>query len=107
MGPRFPIFLAAALLVTPGAITWDFEKDTPGEPAKGFKAEVGTWEVAQDESLRANGGIATVVDADGVPRELVASPVPDPDSERPRATAGATIRARISGRRTCRCRSHS
>jgi crotonobetainyl-CoA:carnitine CoA-transferase CaiB-like acyl-CoA transferase len=34
-----------------------------------------SWEVAQDESLRANGGIAAVVDAEGVPRELVASPV--------------------------------
>jgi crotonobetainyl-CoA:carnitine CoA-transferase CaiB-like acyl-CoA transferase len=34
-----------------------------------------SWEVAQDEALRANGGIATVTDAEGVPRELVANPV--------------------------------
>jgi crotonobetainyl-CoA:carnitine CoA-transferase CaiB-like acyl-CoA transferase len=34
-----------------------------------------SWEVAQDEALRANGGIATVTDAGGVPRELVANPV--------------------------------
>ncbi|MFF5303745.1 CaiB/BaiF CoA transferase family protein [Streptomyces sp. NPDC013161] len=33
------------------------------------------WEVGQDPSLRANGLIAPVVDADGVNRELVASPV--------------------------------
>ncbi|MFJ8058098.1 CaiB/BaiF CoA transferase family protein [Streptomyces sp. NPDC096142] len=33
------------------------------------------WEVGQDTSLRANGLIAPVVDADGVDRELVASPV--------------------------------
>jgi crotonobetainyl-CoA:carnitine CoA-transferase CaiB-like acyl-CoA transferase len=33
------------------------------------------WEVAQDSSLRANGNIAQVIDADGKPRELVASPV--------------------------------
>ena len=33
------------------------------------------WEVGQDPSLRANGLIASVVDADGVGRELVASPV--------------------------------
>jgi crotonobetainyl-CoA:carnitine CoA-transferase CaiB-like acyl-CoA transferase len=33
------------------------------------------WEVAQDPSLRANGNIAQVIDADGKPRELVASPV--------------------------------
>jgi len=33
------------------------------------------WDVAQDESLRANGQIAAVVDADGVDRELVCSPV--------------------------------
>jgi len=33
------------------------------------------WEVGQDPSLRANGLIASVVDADGVDRELVASPV--------------------------------
>ncbi|MET8978799.1 CoA transferase [Streptomyces sp. NPDC004539] len=33
------------------------------------------WEVGQDPALRANGMIAPVVDADGVPRELVASPV--------------------------------
>src|SRR5262249_15435626 len=33
------------------------------------------WEVGQDPSLRANGLIATVVDAEGVDRELVTSPV--------------------------------
>ncbi|MFJ1969475.1 CaiB/BaiF CoA transferase family protein [Streptomyces sp. NPDC087903] len=33
------------------------------------------WEVGQDPSLRANGLIAGVVDADGVDRELVANPV--------------------------------
>ncbi|MFJ9629398.1 CaiB/BaiF CoA transferase family protein [Streptomyces sp. NPDC101175] len=33
------------------------------------------WEVGQDPSLRANGLIAPVVDADGVDRELVANPV--------------------------------
>lgn len=34
-----------------------------------------SWDVGQDESLRANGLIASVVDADGLPRELVANPV--------------------------------
>jgi crotonobetainyl-CoA:carnitine CoA-transferase CaiB-like acyl-CoA transferase len=34
-----------------------------------------SWEVGQDPSLRANGQVAPVVDADGVDRELVASPV--------------------------------
>ncbi|WP_416967990.1 CaiB/BaiF CoA transferase family protein [Streptomyces sp. 4F14] len=34
-----------------------------------------SWEVGQDPALRANGLIAPVVDADGVERELVASPV--------------------------------
>ncbi|GAA5149029.1 CoA transferase [Pseudonocardia eucalypti] len=33
------------------------------------------WEVGRDPSLRANGLIAPVVDAEGVPRELVANPV--------------------------------
>ncbi len=33
------------------------------------------WDVAQDESLRANGQIAAVVDAEGVERELVTNPV--------------------------------
>lgn len=33
------------------------------------------WEVGQDPSLRANGLIAQVVDADGKDRELVANPV--------------------------------
>lgn len=33
------------------------------------------WEVGQDPALRANGLVAPVVDADGVDRELVASPV--------------------------------
>jgi crotonobetainyl-CoA:carnitine CoA-transferase CaiB-like acyl-CoA transferase len=33
------------------------------------------WEVGQDPALRANGLIAEVTDADGVPRELVANPV--------------------------------
>jgi len=34
-----------------------------------------SWEVAQDSSLRANGGISAVVDAEGVTRELVTNPV--------------------------------
>jgi crotonobetainyl-CoA:carnitine CoA-transferase CaiB-like acyl-CoA transferase len=34
-----------------------------------------SWEVGQDPSLRANGLIASVVDAEGRPRELVANPV--------------------------------
>jgi crotonobetainyl-CoA:carnitine CoA-transferase CaiB-like acyl-CoA transferase len=34
-----------------------------------------SWEVGQDPSLRCNGLIAQIVDADGVPRELVANPV--------------------------------
>ncbi|MEQ6900367.1 CoA transferase [Nocardioides sp. YIM 152588] len=33
------------------------------------------WDLAQDVQLRENGQIASVVDAEGVPRELVASPV--------------------------------
>jgi crotonobetainyl-CoA:carnitine CoA-transferase CaiB-like acyl-CoA transferase len=33
------------------------------------------WEVGQDASLRANGLVAPVVDADGVQRELIANPV--------------------------------
>ncbi len=33
------------------------------------------WEVAQDPSLRANGNIVPVIDAEGVQRELVANPV--------------------------------
>jgi crotonobetainyl-CoA:carnitine CoA-transferase CaiB-like acyl-CoA transferase len=33
------------------------------------------WELSQDASLRANGYVATVTDADGEPRELVANPV--------------------------------
>ena len=33
------------------------------------------WEVGQDPSLRANGGIAPVTDYDGQARELVANPV--------------------------------
>jgi Domain of Unknown Function (DUF1080) len=47
MQPRFLIVLAA-VLVASEKTTWDFEKDTPGQPALGFKAEVGTWEVARD-----------------------------------------------------------
>jgi hypothetical protein len=34
-----------------------------------------SWEVGQDVWLRANGMIASVVDADGADRELVANPV--------------------------------
>ena len=33
------------------------------------------WDIAQDESLRANGLVAKVTDAEGVERELIASPV--------------------------------
>lgn len=40
-----------------------------------WSAVQNAWEVGQDPSLRANGLIASVVDADGVDRELVASPV--------------------------------
>jgi crotonobetainyl-CoA:carnitine CoA-transferase CaiB-like acyl-CoA transferase len=40
-----------------------------------WSAVQNAWEVGQDPSLRANGLIAPVVDADGVDRELVASPV--------------------------------
>jgi hypothetical protein len=32
--------------------TWDFEADAVGGPAKGFTAEVGRWEVAQDGGNR-------------------------------------------------------
>jgi crotonobetainyl-CoA:carnitine CoA-transferase CaiB-like acyl-CoA transferase len=34
-----------------------------------------SWEVGQDPSLRCNGLIAQIVDADGIPRELIANPV--------------------------------
>lgn len=34
-----------------------------------------TWELSQDESLRANGLVAQVEDVDGIPRELILSPV--------------------------------
>ena len=34
-----------------------------------------TWELSQDPSLRANGLVAQVTDVDGVPRELIQSPV--------------------------------
>ncbi|MFG2937054.1 CaiB/BaiF CoA transferase family protein [Streptomyces sp. NPDC048282] len=40
-----------------------------------WSAVQNSWEVGQDPALRANGLIAPVVDADGVDRELVASPV--------------------------------
>ncbi|KPI18913.1 Formyl-CoA transferase [Actinobacteria bacterium OK074] len=40
-----------------------------------WSAVQNAWEVGQDASLRANGLIAPVVDADGVDRELVANPV--------------------------------
>jgi len=40
-----------------------------------WSAVQNAWEVGQDPSLRANGLIAPVVDADGVDRELVANPV--------------------------------
>jgi crotonobetainyl-CoA:carnitine CoA-transferase CaiB-like acyl-CoA transferase len=49
------------------------------ETFKGMKAQwsvvQNSWEVGQDVSLRANGMIASVVDADGADRELVANPV--------------------------------
>lgn len=32
----------------PAKKVWDFESDAPGAAAKGFSAEVGTWEVAKD-----------------------------------------------------------
>lgn len=31
-------------------LTWGFESDEPGEIARGFTAEVGTWEVAEQSS---------------------------------------------------------
>ncbi|MET9491239.1 CoA transferase [Nocardia sp. NPDC006630] len=40
-----------------------------------WAAAQNAWEVGQDPSLRANGLIASVLDADGVRRELVANPV--------------------------------
>jgi crotonobetainyl-CoA:carnitine CoA-transferase CaiB-like acyl-CoA transferase len=40
-----------------------------------WSAVQNSWEVAQDPALRANGLIASVVDADGRQRELVANPV--------------------------------
>jgi crotonobetainyl-CoA:carnitine CoA-transferase CaiB-like acyl-CoA transferase len=56
-------------------LTYD-EWVAASEGMKGPWAAVqGPWEVSQDPSLRANGNIATVLDADGVPRELVTNPV--------------------------------
>ena len=48
---------AAAVVLMLGAAaarsgTWDFEADAVGKPAKGFTAEVGRWEVAQDGGNR-------------------------------------------------------
>jgi hypothetical protein len=53
-----PALLAAAFLAALGAAplaerkVWDFEKGGPGRLAKGFSAEVGTWEVAKDGDNR-------------------------------------------------------
>jgi hypothetical protein len=53
-----PSLLAATFLAALGAAplaerkVWDFEKDEPGKIAKGFSAEVGTWEVAKDGDNR-------------------------------------------------------
>ncbi len=33
-------------------MSWDFESDEPGKIARGFSAEVGTWEVAADGTNR-------------------------------------------------------
>jgi hypothetical protein len=58
------------------------------------------WEVSQDVSLRANGHIAPVTDADGSQRELVANPMQF--DERPAALrrapeSGPTPRGRPGG----------
>lgn len=53
--------LAIATSLATGAIlagdakehTWDFESDEPGKIARGFTAEVGTWEVVRDGDNRA------------------------------------------------------
>jgi hypothetical protein len=53
-----PALLAATFVAALGAApladrrAWDFEKDEPGKIAKGFSAEVGTWEVAKDGDNR-------------------------------------------------------
>jgi len=49
--------------------------DVLGQGEGQWAAVQNAWEVGQDPSLRANGLIAAVVDAEGVDRELVASPV--------------------------------
>lgn len=66
VGWRTGLILFSATLLASAAITtgssagresgapakkvWDFESDAPGAIAKGFSAEVGTWEVAKDGS---------------------------------------------------------
>lgn len=46
MSPQTLVIVA--LLIPANPITWDFEKDAPGGPARGFEAAAGTWEVVQD-----------------------------------------------------------
>lgn len=43
-----PAIALMAAPSAPGTESWDFQKDEPGKIARGFKAEVGTWEVAKD-----------------------------------------------------------
>src|SRR4051794_2705515 len=57
--PRgLPLVVACVLFAGPAPprqgskMTWDFEKDAPGKIAEGFRAEVGTWEVAEDGGNR-------------------------------------------------------
>jgi hypothetical protein len=43
------VLTSAALAAGAGAKkTWDFESDTPGQIARGFRSEVGQWEVVKD-----------------------------------------------------------
>jgi hypothetical protein len=42
------LLVMAALLGAAARRVWDFESDEPGKIARGFSAEVGTWEVARD-----------------------------------------------------------
>ena len=52
--PVLPVFVALGTLLAAGAgkMTWDFERDEPGKIAKGFRSEVGRWEVAKDGDNR-------------------------------------------------------
>jgi crotonobetainyl-CoA:carnitine CoA-transferase CaiB-like acyl-CoA transferase len=66
----------------------EFQSRTLAEWRERLAAFEGTWAVVQnslefgnDPQLRANGGVAEIVDADGVKRELVASPVRFDDAD--------------------------